>query len=414
LTLSAQGLVNTEGDAEFTFSTDTSLATVKLTDAVQYSYGAVFINSAQNLDEFIEYEFDIMFGDDDDGADGIMFMLQNDPRGYQAHGDVGMGLGYANSPNSSDHINGTSSYVSNSIGIEFDTYRNSDKNDSNSDHIALVYNGNNNHDDYPSSYTRSLSNIEDGAFHRFKFSWNPINNRVKVYFDDVLKIDVNLNIRTIIGSSNAYIGFSATTGARVNQQFVKDVASPLPISLTSFEGKYNPDQKNIDILWSTASETNNDYFTIERSLNGLDFEAISIIDGAGNSNSTLNYEYTDFDATATVTYYRLRQTDYDGQTSVSDIVSVQADESGLSPQISGVNSQNGEILLSVYIPKEQNIGIEIVDLSGKVIVSDQKMLYEGMHTLNYNSGSDIGGNIIFIRILNEFSGSVNKKVFVNT
>jgi hypothetical protein len=128
----------------------------------------------------------------------------------------------------------------------------------------------------------------------------------------------------------------------------------------------------------------------------------------------LNYEYTDFDATATVTYYRLRQTDYDGQTSVSDIVSVQADESGLSPQISGVNSQNGEILLSVYIPKEQNIGIEIVDLSGKVIVSDQKMLYEGMHTLNYNSGSDIGGNIIFIRILNEFSGSVNKKVFVNT
>jgi hypothetical protein len=81
--------------------------------------------------------------------------------------------------------------------------------------------------------------------------------------------------------------------------------------------------KNTSILsFATASETNNDFFTIERSADGTSFDAIGEIKGAGNSNTTLSYEFTDKKPFAGVNYYRIKQTDYDGKFSYTDIKSV--------------------------------------------------------------------------------------------
>ncbi len=72
------------------------------------------------------------------------------------------------------------------------------------------------------------------------------------------------------------------------------------------------------ISWSTATEENNDYFTVERSLNGEDFVEIGTVDGSGNSNSILIYSFTDDFGDGA--YYRVRQTDFDGQYSFSSVV----------------------------------------------------------------------------------------------
>lgn len=87
--------------------------------------------------------------------------------------------------------------------------------------------------------------------------------------------------------------------------------SPLPITLVDFKGNCNAD--NVTVNWTTASETNNDYFEVQRSVDGANYSTIAIVDGAGNSNTMLNYSYTDFYPNATGSYYRLRQVDFNGQ-----------------------------------------------------------------------------------------------------
>ena len=69
----------------------------------------------------------------------------------------------------------------------------------------------------------------------------------------------------------------------------------------------------VDLTWSTASEINNDYFTIERSQNGVYFQEFDIVEGAGNSTHKINYSLIDRDPFDGISYYRLKQTDYDGK-----------------------------------------------------------------------------------------------------
>ena len=96
--------------------------------------------------------------------------------------------------------------------------------------------------------------------------------------------------------------------------------NPLPIKLISFTAKQQ--EEKVALNWTTASETNNDYFTVERSLDGNEFVEISRQKGAGNSTEINYYEDFDNNPLPGISYYRLRQTDFDGRFSYSDIISV--------------------------------------------------------------------------------------------
>jgi hypothetical protein len=93
-----------------------------------------------------------------------------------------------------------------------------------------------------------------------------------------------------------------------------------PVRLLYF--KVVKDGSEVDINWQTASEINNDYFTVEKSINGIDFTPVATVDGAGNSQSTLNYQTTDYAPYNGISYYRLKQTDFDGTVSYSKIIAV--------------------------------------------------------------------------------------------
>lgn len=102
------------------------------------------------------------------------------------------------------------------------------------------------------------------------------------------------------------------------------VACPLPIELLSFDAQLNS-QRIVDLTWITASELNNDYFTIERSSEGNNWNELSEIDGAGTSTTTLNYFDQDRNPIIGTTYYRLKQTDFNGYYTYSDIRAVSID-----------------------------------------------------------------------------------------
>ena len=98
------------------------------------------------------------------------------------------------------------------------------------------------------------------------------------------------------------------------------IPQPLPIELLSFTGKVTDPGNRLE--WVTATETNNDYFSLERSRDGLEFSTIARVDGAGNSSQTLQYQYLDTEAGDGLWYYRLRQNDFDGNFSYSDPVAL--------------------------------------------------------------------------------------------
>jgi hypothetical protein len=96
--------------------------------------------------------------------------------------------------------------------------------------------------------------------------------------------------------------------------------SVLPIELIGFKALKDDDA--LDILWTTATEIDNDFFTIERSINGVDWSVLTTVEGAGNSTSQIDYQSTDKSPIYGESYYRLKQTDYDGKFTYSPIVYV--------------------------------------------------------------------------------------------
>lgn len=107
------------------------------------------------------------------------------------------------------------------------------------------------------------------------------------------------------GSSSGVNGF----GFGVN-----DPGGSLPVELINFD--VTSAEGLVQIIWTTASEINNDYFTIERSEDALNWKELTMIDGNGNSTQTLNYKFTDEHPLPGLSYYRLKQTDFDGKISI--------------------------------------------------------------------------------------------------
>ncbi|MBL0100798.1 MAG: hypothetical protein IPP49_12800 [Saprospiraceae bacterium] len=136
-----------------------------------------------------------------------------------------------------------------------------------------------------------------------------LNNQTNVTLRFIMTSNTNVNNTTVLST-----GTSGLDNITI-------MASPLPIKIKSFEiSKLKESKTLLNLI--TASETNNDYFTIERSGDGVAYEAIGQIKGAGNSSKEISYEFVDEKPLSGINYYRIKQTDFDGQYSYSDIRSV--------------------------------------------------------------------------------------------
>lgn len=96
--------------------------------------------------------------------------------------------------------------------------------------------------------------------------------------------------------------------------------SPLPITLISFEASHN--DEGVLVEWSTLSQVNNDYFNIQKSIDGYEWKDKATIEGAGSTNTQMTYSWLDIDPSMNISYYRLKQTDYDGQSETFSPVTI--------------------------------------------------------------------------------------------
>lgn len=137
--------------------------------------------------------------------------------------------------------------------------------------------------------------------------------------------------------------------------------NPLPITLLSFDAQAAGSVVNL--FWATASEMNNEHFTVERSADGNTFLPLLRVPGAGNSTVTLEYGAVDDAPLQGLSYYRLRQTDYDGTSTLSNVVSVRMNQLSSEP----LSVHVGDVSLRAFHSFEAGSSYSILDMTGRLV-----------------------------------------------
>jgi len=190
---------------------------ILLTPDQRYAEGIAYSTEKLDLSNYFEIEFDIYLGNKDElGADGIAFVLHDDPRGFDAFGTYGEGIGYGRfNPNFA-----SGNFIAPSVAVEFDTYANPYQNDPSCDHVAYLENGSSYHDEYWNGGNDSFD-LEDDQMHNFRFSWNPETKEIIVRLDNnvVFRGTRNLVEDVFAGENEVIWGFTASTGNKYNLQY---------------------------------------------------------------------------------------------------------------------------------------------------------------------------------------------------
>jgi len=185
--------------------------------------------------------------------------------------------------------------------------------------------------------------------------------------------------------------------------------NPLPIELINFNSTIIT--TGIALNWQTATETNNDFFTIEKSVDGIRYETVKTIDGAGNSSSVLSYSTIDSKPTEGIAYYRLKQTDFDGKYAHSSVIAVEykktfsANDISIYPNpcsicnINVANSAANDI---------ENMMIEIYDVTGKKVFSET-IDKNQFGSFSFNAKEHLNNGVYFLKIEQQ---DIVKKIIV--
>ena len=144
--------------------------------------------------------------------------------------------------------------------------------------------------------------------------------------------------------------------------------NPLPIELLSFTAE--PLDEEVQLEWTTLSEINNSFFTVERSIDGEEFEIVNQQAGAGNSNGVRTYNAVDPKPHAGLSYYRLKQTDFNGDFTYSGMVPVNFEgEYGSGLNVIYADRTNGTLHIRCSNAANSEIIVEIFDAGGRMIQS---------------------------------------------
>jgi len=184
-------------------------------------------------------------------------------------------------------------------------------------------------------------------------------------------------------TSNTTVPFGAKS-----QTFItygsKDNQNPLPVELLEFYSDCN--EGLIELKWSTASETNNKGFIIERSENAKDFEQVGFVKGAGNTTENQYYSFIDKDSYNNRAYYRLRQVDFDEESTVSTFIFAYCENDIEEPSLQIYpNPFKTNINVSAQNLPDKDISLNIYNMLGSLIYQTKPNVTNG----NFDTNIDL-------------------------
>ncbi|MBK5284307.1 MAG: T9SS type A sorting domain-containing protein, partial [Bacteroidia bacterium] len=238
---------------------------------------------------------------------------------------------------------------------------------------------------YPAEENTLLSTLKSGALSINKWSdqsWESYSNA---------GTGVTTGIGTVtIPSASVFTSWMVST----------QNAAPLPVSLLDFTA--TPSGKDVILKWTTAIEVNNDFYTLEKSQDGTTFSSLAKVKGNGNSNSILNYRHADTNPKEGITFYRLKQTDFDGTTVNLKTVSINLgniySSHNLSIESVFPNPFSSSFTLLFNSSTKQNTEVKVTDMNGKMIHAESLMCEEGRNSFKYSNFEEIPKGIYFINL----------------
>lgn len=211
----------------------------------------------------------------------------------------------------------------------------------------------------------------------------------------------NIVITGNTGSTNAIStnGAHQTTHGGIFDAFIAKFNSngTLPVKLLSFNAILA--NEKVNCAWETALEINNDYFTIEKSKDGNSFESVGNVKGQGNSNRNIRYIYTDNNPFSGISYYRLKQTDFDGKYAYSPIKKVGSTEK-LATEIS-LYYENNNPIVKINSLTESIANMELINLNGIKLFTNEQPIIKGENTFAIDGNITKGLYLLKVQVEDE-------------
>jgi hypothetical protein len=197
------------------------------------------------------------------------------------------------------------------------------------------------------------------------------SNLIQSFITDGFQLGSSADVNGL-GDTYYYMGFGGSS------------VSPLPIELFHFDAQCTGNNQTVNVYWSTTSESNNDYFTIEKSSDGIHFDEIGTVKGAGNSVKLIDYQFTDNEyAPGATNYYRLKQTDFDGKNKTFSMVAVNCEGTGTSNFELSINENpvsGSSLIYNLNYDRDGLVTMKLYNTGGKEV--DEEIFYHrrGMNT----------------------------------
>ena len=192
--------------------------------------------------------------------------------------------------------------------------------------------------------------------------------------------------------------------------FSLTVTTPLPIEIVSFTANLYENNSKVVLNWTTAIQTNNSYFSIEKTKDNVNFDLVGVIEGAGISDQLLQYSLIDDKPYSGISYYRLKQTDFNGHSQSFNLVQVNNVENSINSNSFSIypNPGNGNDvnILIKNCSVGENFSVVIYDFTGhQIIDQNYKISNNGMSVYPILKDSELKPGIYLV------SGNSNGKTY---
>jgi len=263
--------------------------------------------------------------------------------------------------------------------------------------------------------------FDNNNFRRFKGEINDLSIFNKALTEEEinnLKCEINLNDFSLLAfwsfdsiNNNIVSDYTKNNYDLTNYGGIINISnnspcSTLPINLINYTLKCTATGSILH--WATASEINNNYFSVEKSTDMKDWKLITTISGEMNSFIEKRYELKDDESQEQTTYYKLSQTDYDGTVVQLDVLSILCSFENNLLDIIGINVSENNINLIVKTEGFSDITSEIYDISGKLIVSKTQKPVKGANIIQLETLGISAG--MYIAVVIQDGKKVAKKI----
>lgn len=278
-------------------------------------------------------------------------------------------------------------------------------------HVAAVYSDNGD------SMTTYINGMRDRSIKTgvsmsespdpLHFGQDPENKiyRFNGYLDEIHVSDVCLTADWILAEYQN----QSQPGIFLNPGITEKIQQQISMSLLSLDAMQHG--KTIDLNWLTASETENESFTIERSADGVTFNEIGNRPGAGNSNEVLRYRFKDQAPLAGINYYRIKLRASDGNEEYSMVTPARFEsekDRTIKIASAGPNPFNKELAIDYQVPETGKARVRLTDMKGEILMDKEVYCNKSeMHHLLIRDIQNHGDGVIFLNVAqNEMSKTV--------